>query len=134
MLVATPGRLVDLLENNAVRLDMVEVLVLDEADQMLDMGFIHAIRAICARLPASVATCSFLRHHAARDREACGFAADRSGARRGDAGAKTADRIEQKVIFTDRAGKPNLLSKCSPSRISIARWCSRAPSMAPTAW
>ena len=52
VLVATPGRLADLMKQNAVRLDQVEILVLDEVDQMLDLGFIHAIRAIAAALPA----------------------------------------------------------------------------------
>ena len=46
LLVATPGRLIDLLDRRAVRLDETIYLVLDEADQMLDMGFIHALRRI----------------------------------------------------------------------------------------
>lgn len=49
VLIATPGRLIDLLERRAVRLDQTRYLVLDEADQMLDIGFIHALRRI-ARL------------------------------------------------------------------------------------
>ena len=52
VLVATPGRLLDLEHQNAVRLDQVEILVLDEADRMLDMGFIHDIRRVLAKLPA----------------------------------------------------------------------------------
>ena len=51
ILVATPGRLLDLYNQNAVRFDQLEVLVLDEADRMLDMGFIHDIRKIMAFLP-----------------------------------------------------------------------------------
>ncbi len=51
ILVATPGRLLDLYNQNAVKFDQVEVLVLDEADRMLDMGFIHDIRKILAKLP-----------------------------------------------------------------------------------
>ncbi len=51
ILVATPGRLLDLYNQNAVRFDQLEVLVLDEADRMLDMGFIHDIRKIIALLP-----------------------------------------------------------------------------------
>jgi ATP-dependent RNA helicase RhlE len=51
ILVATPGRLIDLYNQNAVRFDHLEVLVLDEADRMLDMGFIHDIRKILALLP-----------------------------------------------------------------------------------
>ncbi|WP_058913890.1 ATP-dependent RNA helicase RhlE [Entomohabitans teleogrylli] len=52
VLVATPGRLLDLEHQNAVKLDHVEILVLDEADRMLDMGFIHDIRRVLAKLPA----------------------------------------------------------------------------------
>lgn len=52
ILVATPGRLLDLYQQRAVRFDHLEVLVLDEADRMLDMGFIHDIRKILAALPA----------------------------------------------------------------------------------
>ncbi len=51
ILVATPGRLLDLINQNAVKLDNVETLILDEADRMLDMGFIRDIRKIIAFLP-----------------------------------------------------------------------------------
>lgn len=51
ILIATPGRLGDLIKQDAVSLDAIEYFVLDEVDQMLDMGFIHAIRAITAKLP-----------------------------------------------------------------------------------
>ncbi|NAW69488.1 DEAD/DEAH box helicase [Vibrio sp. V27_P1S3P104] len=51
VLVATPGRLMDLYHQNAVKFDQLEVLVLDEADRMLDMGFIRDIRKILALLP-----------------------------------------------------------------------------------
>jgi len=52
VLVATPGRLLDLEHQNALDLSKVEILVLDEADRMLDMGFIHDIRRVLAKLPA----------------------------------------------------------------------------------
>lgn len=51
ILVATPGRLLDLYQQNAVRFDHLEILVLDEADRMLDMGFIRDIKKILAFLP-----------------------------------------------------------------------------------
>jgi len=51
VLVATPGRLLDLYQQNAVRFDEIEILVLDEADRMLDMGFIHDIKKIMSLLP-----------------------------------------------------------------------------------
>ena len=51
ILVATPGRLLDMCESGSVSLSSVETFVLDEVDQMLDLGFIHSIRAIAAKLP-----------------------------------------------------------------------------------
>ena len=54
ILIGTPGRLFDLMQERALRLDAVEIFVLDEADRMLDMGFIHAIRKIAAATGAQV--------------------------------------------------------------------------------
>ncbi|CAV27095.1 MULTISPECIES: DEAD/DEAH box helicase [Vibrio] len=54
ILVATPGRLIDMYGQRAVHFDEVEVLVLDEADRMLDMGFIEDINKIIARLPQNI--------------------------------------------------------------------------------
>jgi len=59
ILVATPGRLLDLYKQNAVRFPKLEVLVLDEADRMLDMGFIHDIKKIIKLLPAKRQTLMF---------------------------------------------------------------------------
>src|SRR5690606_25523539 len=51
VLIATPGRLLDLMNQGFVSLKDIQYLVLDEADRMLDMGFIHDIRKIIAKLP-----------------------------------------------------------------------------------
>jgi ATP-dependent RNA helicase RhlE len=59
VLVATPGRLLDLTERGAVNLSTIEVLVLDEADRMLDMGFLPAIRRVLAMLPTKRQTLLF---------------------------------------------------------------------------
>ena len=59
VVIATPGRLLDLVERGAVNLSLIEVLVLDEADRMLDMGFLPAIRRILAMLPAKKQTLLF---------------------------------------------------------------------------
>ncbi len=68
VLVATPGRLLDLEHQNAVKLDQVEILVLDEADRMLDMGFIHDIRRVLASCLRAVRTCSSPRPSPTRSR------------------------------------------------------------------
>jgi ATP-dependent RNA helicase RhlE len=59
VLIATPGRLLDLTERGAVNLSAVEVLVLDEADRMLDMGFLPAIRRVLSMLPTKRQTLLF---------------------------------------------------------------------------
>lgn len=59
VLVATPGRLLDLHSDGSLRLDAIEVVVLDEADRMLDMGFIHDVRRIIALLPRKRQTMLF---------------------------------------------------------------------------
>jgi ATP-dependent RNA helicase RhlE len=59
VLVATPGRLLDLVDQKIVRLDLVEAIVLDEADQMLDIGFLPAIRRILAMVPEKRQTLLF---------------------------------------------------------------------------
>src|SRR5690554_3920426 len=59
ILIATPGRLLDLYSQNAVRFDELEVLILDEADRMLDMGFIHDLKRIVKLLPKNRQTLMF---------------------------------------------------------------------------
>lgn len=59
IVIATPGRLLDLTERGAIDLSTVEVLVLDEADRMLDMGFLPAIRRVLAKLPVKRQTLLF---------------------------------------------------------------------------
>jgi len=109
VLVATPGRLLDLLRSNAVRLNQVDVLVLDEADRMLDMGFIHDIRTIVAKLPKERQTLLF---SATMPREIADLAAQmlRDPVRVAVTPvASTVERVSQRVIMTDRPAKPALL-------------------------
>jgi superfamily II DNA/RNA helicase len=58
-LIATPGRLLDLMNQRYVKLDHIKMLVLDEADRMLDMGFIHDVKKIIAKVPAKRQTIFF---------------------------------------------------------------------------
>lgn len=59
ILIATPGRLLDLMSQKLIRIDRIKMFVLDEADRMLDMGFIHDVKKIIARLPEKRQTLFF---------------------------------------------------------------------------
>lgn len=111
ILVATPGRLLDLVQSNALRLQHVEFLVLDEADRMLDMGFINDIRKIVAKLPKDRQTLFFsatmpqaiasLAHDMLRDPARVSVTPQ----------ATTAERVTQRVIHLDKAAKPAVLAE-----------------------
>ncbi len=109
VLVATPGRLLDLVRGNALRLAGVEFLVLDEADRMLDMGFIHDIRQIVSKLPAQRQTMLF----SATMPEAIAELASRMLRDPVQVAvtpvASTVERIAQRVIHVDAANKPAIL-------------------------
>ncbi len=109
ILVATPGRLVDLIEQGACHLDEVKVLVLDEADRMLDMGFLPAVRRIVRETPAERQTLLF---SATLDEEAVGEITDlvSDPARVEIAPAtSTADTVDQFVFPVSIEAKNNLL-------------------------
>ncbi len=111
VLVATPGRLLDLVNQRALRLDHVEVLVLDEADRMLDMGFIHDIRRVVAMLRKERQTLFF---SATMPQEIARLAGEmlRDPARVAvTPQASTAERVEQRVILTEKASKLALLAE-----------------------
>jgi ATP-dependent RNA helicase RhlE len=111
ILVATPGRLVDLIERRALTLAKVEIFVLDEVDQMLDLGFIHAIRKITGMLPKVRQNLFF---SATMPREIAGLANAllRDPIRVEVApAATTVDRVTQSVIHVDQARKPQLLAE-----------------------
>ena len=109
ILVATPGRLLDLVNSNAFRLDRIEIFVLDEADRMLDMGFIGDIRKIAAKLPQKRQTLFFsatmpneIEHLVAQFlKEPVRVAVTPV--------AKTADKVEQRAILIEKNGKTGLL-------------------------
>lgn len=110
VLIATPGRLLDLEHQNALDLSQVEILVLDEADRMLDMGFIHDIRRVLAKLPAKRQNLLF---SATFSDEIKGLAEkllhnpeEVSVARRNTA----SEQITQHVMFVDKKRKRELLS------------------------
>ncbi|MBI5164196.1 MAG: DEAD/DEAH box helicase [Magnetospirillum sp.] len=109
VLVATPGRLLDLISQGHCALDAVEVFVLDEADRMLDMGFIHDVKKIIARLPAKRQTLLFsATMPAAVTGLAQGLLNDCVRVEVTPE-ATTVERIDQKVLFVDHADKRSLL-------------------------
>jgi ATP-dependent RNA helicase RhlE len=109
ILVATPGRLLDLASRGHVRLDGVESFVLDEADRMLDMGFIHDVRKVVALLPAQRLTLLF---SATMPPEVASLAETiLSDYRRVEVtpASTTVERIDQRVMFVAREKKRELL-------------------------
>ena len=109
VLVATPGRLMDLVKSNALHIGGVEFLVIDEADRMLDMGFIVDVREIVSKLPRERQTLLF---SATMPRAVVELAAQmlRDPARVAVTPvASTAERIEQRIIRVDRGAKPIVL-------------------------
>ena len=111
ILVATPGRLMDLMKNRAVTLDWVEVLVLDEADRMLDMGFITDIRKIVARLPKERQTLFFSATMPPEIASLAGEMLTNPARVSVTPPASTVERIDQRAIHVGRAGKPGLLAE-----------------------
>lgn len=111
LLVATPGRLLDLLDRKAVRLDQTRFLVLDEADQMLDLGFIHALRKIAPLLAKERQTMLFSATMPKQMAElAQAYLTDPVRVEVSPPG-KAADKVTQEVHFVEKAGKTDLLIK-----------------------
>ena len=110
ILVATPGRLVDLVEQRAISLDAVEVLVLDEADQMLDLGFIHALKWVVARLPAVRQTLFFSATMPPAIRSLAAQYLKNPAQVAVTPASTTVERVEQSVTFVDQKEKGFLLT------------------------
>nr|WKN34075.1 DEAD/DEAH box helicase [Tunicatimonas sp. TK19036] len=109
VLIATPGRLLDLMGQGIITLKDIEYFVLDEADRMLDMGFIHDIRKIIAKLPAQRQSLFFsatmppdiveLSHKILGNPEKVVITPEQT----------TAEKVEQSVYFVSKKGKTKLL-------------------------
>ncbi|AXS83847.1 MULTISPECIES: DEAD/DEAH box helicase [Marinobacter] len=111
VLVATPGRLMDLYQQNAVRFNEVEILVLDEADRMLDMGFIRDIRKILALLPAKRQNLLFSATFSNEIRTLAEGLLDNPVQVEVAARNTAAENIRQSVYPVDQSQKTALLSK-----------------------
>jgi ATP-dependent RNA helicase RhlE len=109
VLVATPGRLMDLIQQRHVNLSQLEVFVLDEADRMLDMGFIHAIRKIIALLPAQRHNLFFSATMPKEIADLADSLLTKPVKVEVTPASSTVELIQQTVMFVDKGDKKGLL-------------------------
>ncbi len=109
VLVATPGRLLDLMNSGIVKLDHVETFVLDEADRMLDMGFIHDVRRITKALPRKRQTLMFSATMPREIQELSGCILNSPVRVAVDPVSSTREPTAQSVYFVEKANKTSLL-------------------------
>ncbi|NOY40757.1 MAG: DEAD/DEAH box helicase [Planctomycetes bacterium] len=117
-LIATPGRLIDLIGQGHVDLSHVEMLIFDEADQMLDMGFINDLRRIESHVPAGRQTLMFSATMPAEIRKLASEWLDRPTNIQTARNSAPAEKVEQSVYFVDRRMKVQLLEKFLQNAIS----------------
>jgi ATP-dependent RNA helicase RhlE len=110
VLVATPGRLLDLIDQRALSLRELEILVLDEADQMLDLGFIHALKRIVALVPPKRQTLFFSATMPRAIKELADKYLTNPAEVSVAPAATTVDRVEQSVTMVNQAEKTALLT------------------------
>ncbi len=109
VLVATPGRLLDLHAQGHLRLDLTEIVVLDEADRMLDMGFIVPVRKIVAQLPKQRQTLFFSATMAGEVEKLARDILKDPVKVEITPQATTVERIDQKLFYVEQPHKPSLL-------------------------
>ncbi len=109
ILVATPGRLLDLMNQGFVNLREIEIFVLDEADRMLDMGFIHDVKKVIAKLPAKRQTLFFSATMPQEIQKLASTILTNPVKVEVTPASTTAEKIEQAIFFVEKADKKNLL-------------------------
>lgn len=110
ILVATPGRLLDLMQQDYVKLSSLQFFVLDEADRMLDMGFVHDVKRVIKVLPKKRQSLFF---SATMPKEIIKLSAEILISPKKievTPASKTAETVQQKVYFVDKENKRNLLT------------------------
>ena len=110
VLVATPGRLLDLVDQRAIDLSRLEILVLDEADQMLDLGFIHALKRIVQLVPKTRQTLFFSATMPKAIKQLADAYLTNPAEVSVTPAATTVERIEQSVTMVNQAEKSALLT------------------------
>jgi ATP-dependent RNA helicase RhlE len=116
IVIATPGRLIDLVGRGFVRLDQIEILVLDEADRMLDMGFIHEVRRIVDKLPKARQTMFFSATLSSDISRLADYMLHEPTYIAVTPAASISGNIEQQVLFVERSDKLDLLTSVLNSR------------------
>jgi ATP-dependent RNA helicase RhlE len=109
ILIATPGRLLDLINQNIVKLNDIKLLVLDEADRMLDMGFVNDVKKIIAKTPNQKQTLFFSATMAPAIRKLADGLLKNPVKVEVTPVATTAETINQAVCFVEKKNKPGLL-------------------------
>jgi ATP-dependent RNA helicase RhlE len=116
VIVATPGRLLDHMSTGAIKLDQTETVVLDEADQMMDLGFLPAIRKIMARLPkdrqVALLSATMPKQIRALANDFLNNPSEIAVAPE----ARPIEKINQRVLLVDRAAKQNALTNILSNR------------------
>ena len=111
VLIATPGRLLDLISQGFIRLDTLEYFVLDEADRMLDMGFIHDIKRILPLLPKRRQSLFFSATMPPEIERLAGTILHEPEKVEVTPASSTVDKIEQYIYYVEKADKIDLLKK-----------------------
>lgn len=109
VLIATPGRLLDLMTQGYIRLDKLQIFVLDEADRMLDMGFIHDVKKIIAKLPAKRQTLFFSATMPPEIQKLADVLLTHPAKVEVTPPASTVDKIEQSLYHVSKPDKPDML-------------------------
>ncbi len=109
ILIATPGRLLDLIDQGYISLAHIKMFVLDEADRMLDMGFIHDVKKLIAKLPAKRQTLFFSATMPAEIASLAGSILNNPSKVEVTPVSSTAEKITQGIYFVEKNNKRSLL-------------------------
>jgi ATP-dependent RNA helicase RhlE len=120
IVIATPGRLIDLLNQKQIDLQHVQILVLDEADRMLDMGFIHDVKRIIAKMPSKRQTLFFSATMPPEISSLVQTLLVNPVKVEITPVSSTVERIEQSVYFVDKANKQHLLNDLLKDRSIVS--------------